>query len=105
MVIIRDKKLFNEVLKQDYKRISININKKSLEKIDKIAKILGINRTPIFEGIITPNINSHLRFIIKKFNNISSKEYNDYSKNDMIKLNKIKKQLSSLAKSPLFKNK
>lgn len=105
MVIIRDKKLFTEVLKQDYKRISININKKSLDKIDKIAKILGINRTPIFEGIITPNINSHLLFIIKKINNISAKEYKDFSKNEIVKLNKIKKQLLSLAKSPLFKNK
>lgn len=47
------------------KKISYNINEKTLEMIDELANILGLTRTNILDSIIFSGIKSQTNYLIK----------------------------------------
>ena len=56
------KEIFEKAKK---KKISHNINEKTLEMIDELAKITGVGRTKILDGIILSGIKSQINYMIK----------------------------------------
>ncbi|MFH1311562.1 MAG: hypothetical protein ABIH65_04110 [Nanoarchaeota archaeon] len=69
------KEIFEKAKK---KKISHNINEKTLEIIDEMAKITGMNRTQILDGIIMSGIKAQTNYNIKTWELLKKdKEFKD----------------------------
>jgi hypothetical protein len=78
--------------KVKFRKISVNIDEKVLEKVDKLAKISGNTRTSILDSIIMLGIEPQIELIINLWENMKkNKKYLDNIKNINEKLNEIKK--------------
>ena len=63
------------------KKISLNINEKTLEMIYDMCKVYGLDRTKMIAGIIMSGIKGQTNFTEKTWNNfIKDKEYKDKKK-------------------------
>ena len=73
------------------KKISHNINEKTLEMIDELAKITESDRTKILNAIIFSGIKSQTNFMIKEWENLlKQREYKSKKKRIGGLLEKIK---------------
>ena len=76
------------------KKISHNINEKTLEMIDELAKITGNTRTNILDAVIFSGIKSQTNFMIKSWEGFKKdKKYKEKIINDLLeKIRKFKKK-------------
>ena len=75
-----------------FRKISINIEDKTLEKVDKLAKISGNTRTDMLGSIIDVGIEPQIDLIIKTWENMRrDKKYSENIKNINEKIDEIKK--------------
>lgn len=73
------------------KKISYNINEKTLEMIDDLAKTLGLNRTSVLDAIIFSGIKSQINYMIKNWEKIrKDKDYENKKEKIDELLKKIK---------------
>lgn len=93
-----DNELFKNILKRKSKKISLNIDVKTLGRIDEIAKIMRINRTVIIEGILLANLKSYLKYLIDKFDQKDLKGLKTLSEEEIKVFNQMGKRLKSLDK-------
>jgi hypothetical protein len=74
------------------KKISINVEEKTLKKIDELAQITGNTRTDLLVSIIDLGIEPQIRLIINVWENMKKDEkYSKDIKTINKKLNEIKK--------------
>ena len=72
------------------KKISHNLNEKTLEMVDELSKITGTTRTQILDAVIISGIKAQTNFIIRHFENFK----NDKKSGD--KKEKIKELLGKM---------
>ena len=78
--------------KTNFRKVSININEKTLMKVDKLAKISGNTRTDMLASIIDIGIEPQIKLITKIWENMKKdKKYADNLKDINEKIGEIKK--------------
>ena len=93
---INDKLLFDKILKRKYKKISVNLDEKTLSKIDEIAKTLEINRTIILEGVLLLYLDTYLEDVIKKLKKPNLEGKRELTKKELENLKGMQKKLENL---------
>lgn len=74
------------------KKISINVNKKTLEMVDGLAEIPGITRTQMIEALISSGFMYQIEYFEKVWGEfLEDKGYNDRKKLIEKLLNNLKK--------------
>ncbi|OIO61625.1 hypothetical protein AUJ69_04390 [Candidatus Woesearchaeota archaeon CG1_02_47_18] len=58
-----EKKFFEKIEAKEIKKISLNLNKETISKIDELAKIFRITRTLVMESIICIGLKHYLKII------------------------------------------
>lgn len=59
-------KTFLEMTKsKGYQKVSMNLRKETLDKIDELANIFNLNRTLVVESVLTEGIKDYLEFMNK----------------------------------------
>jgi len=70
--------LKNILSKAEKKKISYNVNEKTLEMVDELAGILGASRSQMLDSLIVSGIWAHTTFSIKTWESEKKKkEYRD----------------------------
>lgn len=78
--------------KTKFRKISINIEDKTLDRVDKLAKISGNTRTDMLGSIIDVGIEPQIDLITKVWENMKkNKKYSNNIKSINEKLDEIKK--------------
>lgn len=60
-----EKRFLEMTESKGYQKVSINLKKETLEKIDKLAEIFNLNRTLIIESILIEGITKYVELMDK----------------------------------------
>lgn len=99
-----EKELLKLMKSKGYKKISINITKETLSLIDEYAKMVGINRSLVINGVLQANFNSYLDLIEEGIDRALNKGKLE-DENDRLEFIKFKKNLKKFRdKNPSLKS-